>query len=130
MFIRRRVIDEGFRFDERFKDVGDADFVIRVLRSGYRAIHVKRYLSVFTITGKNRSASQEAYLERKRLMASAPLWVKILKWPLNWARYIEKLIYGCCWERMPICYAIYISEDSTERKFFCVNKASLRWRTD
>jgi glycosyltransferase involved in cell wall biosynthesis len=130
MFIRRRAIDEGFRFDERFKDVGDADFVIRVLRSGYRAVHVKRYLAVFTMTGKNRSMSQEALLERKHLMTSAPLWVKILKWPLNWARYIEKLIYGCFWEKMPISYAIYVSEDATERKFFCVNKASFRWRTE
>jgi len=128
MFIRRRVIDDGFRFDERLKYVGDADFVTRVLRAGYRAVHVKRYLAVFTMTKKNRSASREALLERKRWMASAPLWVKMLRWPLNWARLFEKLIYGCFWEKMPLCYAIYVSDD-TERKVFCAAKASFRWRT-
>jgi len=130
MFIRRRVIHDGFRFDERLKDVGDADFVVRVLRSGYRAVHVKRYLAVFTMTGKNKYASQEALLERKRWMASAPLWVRMLKWPLNWIRLFEKLICGCFWEKMPLCYAIYTSEDATERKVFCINRASFRWRTE
>jgi len=129
MFIRRRIIDEGFRFDERLKDVGDADFVVRLLRSGYRAVHVKRYLAVFTMTGKNKSTSQASLLERKRWMASAPLWVKMLRWPLNWARLFEKLIYGCFWEKMPLCYAIYVSDDM-ERKVFCATKASFRWRTE
>jgi len=130
MFIRRRVITDGFRFDGRLKGVGDADFVIRVLRSGYRAAHVKRYLAIFTMTGKNKYASQEVLLERKHWMASSPLWVRIFKWPLNFTRLFEKLIYGCFLEKLPLCYAIYVSGNDANRKYFCVTRASFRWRTE
>ncbi|MEM2293079.1 MAG: glycosyltransferase family 2 protein [Candidatus Bathyarchaeia archaeon] len=128
MFFRRRLFDDGLRFNEQFKDIGDADFVVRALRSGYKAAYVRRYLAVFTMTGINKSASSEALLERKKWMSLAPLWIRILKWPLNWARLFEKLIHGSFWEKMPLQYAIYVSDDITKRKVFYAEKSSFRWR--
>ncbi len=128
MFIRRRVIENGLRFDERLRDVADLVFVVEALRSGYRAAYVRRYLAVFTMTGKNRSARQNAKVEFKSIFASAPLWIRLLKWPLNIARLTEKMLSGAYWQKMPLEYAIYVSDDLNGRKAFRAEKASFKWR--
>jgi len=130
MFMRRRIIDDGFRFDERFRDTGDLDFVVRVLRHGYRAGYARGYLAAFAMTGKNMSAGQNALLERKRAIAAAPLWVRLLRVPMNIARLTEKMISGAYWQKMPLEYAIYVSDNLVERRKFRVDRASFRWRTE
>jgi len=130
MFMRRRIIDDGFRFDKRFRDTGDLDFVVRVLRHGYRAGYTRGYLAAFAMTGKNMSAGQNALLERKRAIAAAPLWVRLLRVPMNIARLTEKMISGAYWQKMPLEYAIYVSDNLVERRKFRVERASFRWRTE
>jgi glycosyltransferase involved in cell wall biosynthesis len=127
MFLRRRIIDTGFQFDAHLKSSGDRDFVVRVLRYGYRAMHVKRYLAVFTVTGKNMGTSQNALLEKRRVMKAAPTWIKILRWPLNVMRLAEKLASGAYLQKMPLEYSIYDSADAVTRKAFRATKASFRW---
>jgi glycosyltransferase involved in cell wall biosynthesis len=129
MFVRRKVIVDGFRFDDRLKAVSDADFVVRVLRQGYRVVHLQHYLAAFTMTGKNLYAGRNALLERKRWMNTAPTWVRVLRWPLNGARHFERLISGAFWQKMPLEYAVYASDDVIERQTFRVRHASFRWRT-
>jgi len=55
MFFRDRVILDGQLFDCSLRDVADAAFVVKLLRSGYRGFHLRRYLAAFTLTGSNRS---------------------------------------------------------------------------
>ena len=130
MFIRRKVIDDGFRFDERLKVIGDLDFVVRVLRQRYRVAHVKRYLAAFTMTGENMSVGQKALLEREKALETAPKWIKMLRWPLNVARLIEKLSSGAYWQRMPLQYSIYTLDDLVERRHLSADQVSFRWRAD
>jgi len=130
MFMRRRIIDDGFRFDERLKDIGDQDLVVRILRSGYRAGHVKRYLAAFAMTGANMSAGKNAFQERKRALRDAPLWVRMLRVPLNLARWSEKLLSGAYHQKMPLSYSVYDCDEAVARKQFTVEKASFRWRAD
>jgi glycosyltransferase involved in cell wall biosynthesis len=130
MFLRRRIIEEGFQFDERLRVIGDLDFVIRLLRHGYRAAYVRRYLAAFTMTGNNMSAGQTAVLEKKHILDEmAPIWVKSLRLPLNMGRLIEKLMSGAYWQTMPLEYALYVSDVTVKRRTFRVEKASFRWRT-
>lgn len=129
MFMRRRIIDDGFQFDKRLRAVGDQDFVVRLLRHGYRAAYINKYLAAFTMTGKNMSAGQNALLESERIFAEAPKWVRLLRLPLNMARLTEKLISGAYWQKMPLEYALYDSDDAVKRRTFKVERASFRWRT-
>jgi len=128
MFLRRRIIDDGFRFDKRLKDIGDQDFVVRLLRHGYRAKHAGRYLAAFTMTGANMSAGANARLERRQALAAAPRWVRALKVPLNAGRLAEKLFSGAYWQRMPLEYAVHTTGEGSGRVRFRASKASFRWK--
>ena len=128
MFFRRRIIEQGFFFDTGYRAAGDAEFVVRVLRSGFNAKHVKRYFAAFTMTGTNLSVDPEAIKERKRLSASAPLYIKISKWLLNGTRLLEKFFSGAYFLGKSLQYAVYVEGMNGARKSFSVNKASFRWK--
>jgi glycosyltransferase involved in cell wall biosynthesis len=128
MFFRRKILEEGFFFSPGLRAAGDMDFVIRVLRSGYHAQHLKQYLAAFTMTGKNLSTDENAIRERKQIQAAAPFYLKSTKGLLNIARLTEKLFSGAYFQEKPLEYAIYTEENEKQRKHFCVNKASFRWK--
>lgn len=128
MFFRRRIIEEGHFFDMDYRAAGDAEFVVRVLRSGFKAKHINRYFAAFTMTGENMSVDPEAIKERKRLSASAPLYIKINKWLLNGIRLTEKFFSGAYFQEKPLEYSVYVEGTDQGRKSFSVNKASFRWK--
>jgi glycosyltransferase involved in cell wall biosynthesis len=127
MFFRRRIVDEGLIFNSELKDLGDLDFVVRILRRGYESKITKRYLSAFTITGKNMSSGENAQIERENIAALSPKWIKVLKLPLNLLRFIEKMISGAYFQRYPFQYAIYDSNNAEKRRLFQVHHSSFRW---
>ncbi len=129
LFFRRRVLEKGFRFNPEFRSVGDADFVVRLLRSGCRARHFRRYVAVFTMTGTNLSAEEKFRTEPSALAASAPIWVRALRPVLNMSRLAEKLLYGAYVNTGPIEYALY-DDPGSARKYFSVRNASFRWKLD
>ena len=128
MFFRRKIVEDGFFFNTTLRAVGDADFVVRVLRSGYTVRHIKKYFAAFTITGKNMSIDREAIKERKQLQAGAPFYIRISKVPLNAARLTEKFFSGAYFQQMPLEYAVYVESNENQRKTFSVDKASFRWK--
>lgn len=127
MFFRKKIIDDGFLFDSKYKDVADADFVVRLLRRGYRAKHVSKYFSTFTWTGMNMSLGNNAKREAKFLFHSAPWWVRHLQVFINAIRLVEKLCKGAYFERFPIKYSIYVSECDKQRTEKRYTSASFLW---
>ena len=128
MFLRRRVIEAGYLFDCNFKVIGDFDFVLRLLRAGFKFVHLKRYLSAFTLTGNNLSYDEEAKKEKKWFYDSLPVYLKILKYPLNGLRLLEKVMWGAYWQKMPLEYAVYTTATATERTDFAIIEAKNAWR--
>jgi glycosyltransferase involved in cell wall biosynthesis len=130
MFLRREIVDHGELFDADFKDVGDAEFVIRLLRKDYRMRTVRRYLSTFTLTGSNRSQNPAVRAEGERLRRMLPAWVHRSRVPLNVARLSFKLASGAYFERPPLRYSMYVSatEDGGQRTTFETHTPSPRWR--
>src|SRR5262249_31167113 len=128
MFLRRRIVDAGDLFDASFKDVGDAEFVVRLLRKGYRLATTRRYLSIFTVTGSNRSQSPGAREEGRRLREMLPAWVDRARLPLNAARLLLKFASGAYFERAPLRYSIYASARDAQRVTFEILAPSPRWR--
>jgi glycosyltransferase involved in cell wall biosynthesis len=127
MFLRRRVLDAGARFDMRWKDVGDAEFVIRVLRGGARAAHISRYLAAFTMTGSNMSAGPNARAESRRLRNSCPSLVRALSLPLDAMRRVEKVASGAYFQRFPLRYDVYPDADAEVRREFVARSSTFRW---
>lgn len=127
MFVRRRIVDEGIRFNPFLRDVGDADFVVRVLRRGFKARHALRYCSVFTMTGNNMSLSKNAQEEIMNLRVGAPWHVGALRPMLNLLRLTEKLLSGAYLQKYPLEYAVYTPDSSTKRVAFSATRGSPRW---
>ncbi len=126
MFFRRRIVDEGFLFNTAFRAAGDEDFVVRILKAGYRAACFNRYLAAFVMTGSNMSRNENALKEEDRLYAESPGWVKIFRPVLNILRLTEKLISGGYREKAVVEYEVYV--DSDRRQHFSVAKATQKWK--
>jgi glycosyltransferase involved in cell wall biosynthesis len=128
-FFRRRIIDRGFLFDPEWRSVGDAEYVIRLLRAGFCSFHLHRYAAVFTLSGNNLSANETSMNERRKLIMSAPLWVRTLKHGLNAARLAEKFLSGAYFHPGAVKYSIYDSDVAKGRKEFSSSNATSLWRT-
>ena len=128
LFFRRRIVDSGELFDPTLKDVGDQEFVARLIRKKYRFAFCRRYLSAFTMTGANRGENPAARREGLALRASSPHWTYALAGPFRVVRWLIKLTYGAYFERMPIVYSVYDSGDLNFRRVFLASTASFRWR--
>lgn len=130
MFLRRRVIDDGNLLNPNFKFQGDAEFVVRLLRSGYNIRHVRKYISAFTMTGKNLSRNIHAPNERELLLSHFPEFSRQWAWLLNMARLVEKFVSGAYFQSMPLSYSVYSCRNSSGRESFSVKKASFKWRDE
>lgn len=128
MFLRRRVVEAGYLFDSQYKIIGDFDYVLRLLQAGFKAVHLKRYLSAFTFTGHNLSNDERAIREKVRLYTSLPFTLRALKYPLNGLRFMEKFLSGAYRQEMPLNYAVYTADTASSRTQFTVKKAENGWR--
>jgi glycosyltransferase involved in cell wall biosynthesis len=127
MFFRRKILDDGFSLNSEYRIVADTDFVIRLLRNSYKAKHVRRYLSVFTWTGQNLSASERASKEEEQLFATAPFWVRLLRHFLNALRLLHKLLSGAYFQKFPLEYRIYTEGSDKNRTRRIAEGASWKW---
>jgi len=128
MFFRRKIIDDGFFFDLNFKANADADFVVRLLRSGYALKHVRRYLAAFTMTGKNLSRDEIAQKESALMFNQSPIHIRKLRWLLNGLRFLEKCCSGAYFQKKPLEYYVYVKDKGTQRKHFSAASPSFKWK--
>jgi glycosyltransferase involved in cell wall biosynthesis len=130
LFYRRRIIDAGFRFSTDFRDVSDADFIIRLLRAGHRPYHLRRYLAAYTQTGSNLSLGERAEREKRRIFDAAPAWVRRGRSALNALRLAEKCLSGAYRQSAPLKYELYGADPAAGRQDFTAHEPSFRWKTD
>jgi glycosyltransferase involved in cell wall biosynthesis len=128
MFLRRSVVGEGRLFyDESYKDVGDAEFILRLIRTGFRIRHVRRYMSTFAITGYNRSTRVATIPEEvARMRQTAPWYVSRFRPAWRCAGYALKLVNGAYFQKEPIRYSIYTNGGAVARTDFVVHRVSFR----
>ena len=119
--------DSALRFDPQWRDVGDAEWMLRVLASGARIGRLPKFTSVFTDTGVNMSAQGNARAERERLSRQAP-WILRLGRPL-WmlAHRLRRLIAGC-YSQTPFSISLYTIGSPGERVAQRVEQPTGRWR--
>jgi len=126
MFFRRRVVFEwGELFDPRLRDVGDGEWMVRLLRRGARMAALGQFTSTFTHTGVNMSKGENARRENRELCQSAPAWARWIR-PLFIAQHRLRRLLGGMYCRQPFAYEIYTSASLERRKRFEVQRPSSR----
>ena len=69
VFFRREVWIEYGGFDLSYRLVADKKFYISALSAGVQALHIRRYLAAYGVTGVNASLAPSASAEQARLRA-------------------------------------------------------------
>ncbi len=115
MFFRRRVISEmNLFFDPQWRDVGDGEWMVRLLRKKIRMATLGEFTSTFMQTGANMSAGPNAHRENRRLLATAPAWAKAAR-PLIILRHRLRRLLGGMYRQPPFSFALYTGNPASQR---------------
>lgn len=129
MFFRRRIIDNmGLYFDPQWRDVGDAEWVLRALEKKVRMGVLRQFTSTFTDTGANMNMSANAKREEELLHGSAPAWARRMKRALIWQHRVRRLLGGI-YRQKPFDYAIYTTASPQQRVTFHVAEPTFIWKS-
>jgi hypothetical protein len=127
-FFRRRLIaEEGLFFNEKLKDVGDADWIVRLLRRNVSMGVLRRFTSVFTLTGDNRYTGAQARRERSELASAAPLWARRGK-ALIVLHHRLRRVLGGIYSQKPFSYALYLAKNPGLRTIQKVARPTAKWK--
>ena len=126
-FYRRKVVHEyGEWFDPRLRDVGDGEWMLRLLKRGVRMATLRQFTSAFTMTGANMSAGENARREARELAASAPAWVRALK-PVWVLQHRIRRLAGGVYQQRPFSYAVHQRNGAGSRVVHEVARPTFRW---
>lgn len=128
-FFRRGIIHEqGIFFDPALRDVGDGEWMLRLLQRRTRMAVLRRYTSVFTMTGANMSAGANARREAQNLARTAPAWARRLK-GLIILRHRLRRLAGGVYHQKPFDFALYTRNSPNRRLLQKVTRPTFRWRS-
>jgi len=126
-FIRRRVLDQHqLWFNPDFRDAGDQDWALRVVKARLKTAVLPVFTSVFTETGGNMNLGVNATRERKAFHASAPALARCLA-PLALLHFRFRRWRAGHYHCVPGDYAIYTQASPGQRVSFHVANPTFRW---
>jgi hypothetical protein len=126
MFFRRRVIfDHNEFFDPAWRDAGDAEWMLRLMKRKVRMASLGRFTSTFTQTGANMSAGANAKSENKRLRESAPKWAQTAKPLIVLHHRLRRLMAGS-YSQKPFDYSIHTQASPQQRIIQTVDNPNFR----
>lgn len=127
-FFRRRVLEERqLWFNANYRDLGDAEWVVRLIESGVRMAVLGRFTSTFTETGHNMNLSANAARERRAFRRTAPAWAQAAA-PLIIARHRLRRWRAGHYQAQKLSYAIYTRARPDVRTAFEVTEPTAIWR--
>jgi glycosyltransferase involved in cell wall biosynthesis len=107
IFFRGKIVDEGLLFDTSYRATSDAEWFVRVLRSGKKIEPLRTNTSTFMESGENLGLSLTAKEERARLDASAPLYFKMLRTVWVMVHRVRRLLGGAH-RSEDVSYGVYL----------------------
>jgi glycosyltransferase involved in cell wall biosynthesis len=126
MFFRRRIVfDHQEFFDPAWRDAGDAEWMLRLMKRKVRMASLGRFTSTFTQTGANMSAGANAKSENKRLRESAPKWAQTAKPLIVLHHRLRRLMAGS-YSQKPFDYSIHTQASSQQRIIQTVDNPNFR----
>ncbi|NCZ53945.1 MAG: hypothetical protein EBY81_08640, partial [Verrucomicrobia bacterium] len=125
IFFRENLLNEGLLFDTSYKVASDAEWFVRVLRSGKKIEPLRKSTSTFMESGENLGLSSKAKEERERLDASAPLCLRKLR-PLWVLVHRARRLWSGAHRSEDVSYGIYLPKQSG-RKAFTAKRLRTTW---
>ena len=126
MFFRRRLVfDLGFFFKPNLRDVGDGEWMVRLLEHKTKMAALGRFTSAFTHTGANMSVGENARRERRELFESAPAWARALRPVFKWHHRLRRLVGGM-YLQGPFAYEIFTAASPERRERHEVTHPTIR----
>ena len=120
IFFRRSILDKRLFFDTSYQAAADAEWYVRLLRTGVRTKTLGEITSVFREDGANLGMSQKAREERIRLDRTAPGWMQALRpWWVIFHR-ARRWWWGCH-QKKDIALWIYVPNESGRKEVFASN---------
>jgi glycosyltransferase involved in cell wall biosynthesis len=125
-FFRRRIVfDDGLLFDPRLRDVGDGEWMVRLLERKVSMAALGQFTSAFTRTGANMSTGPNARREAKQLLHCAPWWARTLKPLTILCHRLRRLLGGMYWQEA-FAYEIFTLASPARRQRYEVNRPTFR----
>jgi hypothetical protein len=129
MFFRRKIVSErGYFFDPKWRDVGDAEWVLRLLAARVPMGILRRFTSVFADTGTNMNLSANAQRERRIMFDGAPWWARRFKFALVCGHRLRRALGGMYFQK-PFDYALYTRENVGQRVLRHVASPTFLWKS-
>jgi glycosyltransferase involved in cell wall biosynthesis len=127
-FFRRSIIaNRNLFFDAQYKGVGDAEWVLRLIKANVTMGLLPEFTSVFTMTGANLSGTAGFDREKQQLVQSAPAWARRAA-PIFTLQYrLGKFLAGHYWPNQPQNYALYTVASPETRTVRQVHKNTYKW---
>lgn len=127
-FFRRRLITERqMFFDTRFRIIGDAEWIYRLIRQRVTMAVLPRFTSAFTDTGDNLCLKPSVRKEQEDLAKLAPGWVRKLR-SLFIAQYRWRKLLAGHYYQAPFDYALYTHASPEQRVSFSVKQPTAVWK--
>ena len=127
-FFRRSILQErGLFFDEKWKAVGDADWILRCLESGVTMAALPEITSAFVETGENLGFNPTGIAERIAFRKRAPLWAQYSA-PLIAAHHRLRRLLGGVYRQIPFEYSIFTQASPSQRQIFSVPRPTTIWK--
>jgi hypothetical protein len=115
MFFRRRLVDPGgIFFDTNYRCGGDGEWMVRLLRAKVKMAALGEFTSVFTRTGANLGRDARAEVEREKLRATAPAWVRLGR-PAWIAHHRLRRWLAGAYSQAPFEFALFTPESPGRR---------------
>lgn len=125
-FFRRRIWEDGLRFDTSKKALGDSWWMLKILESKYNTACKHHFTTIVTATEENLSLSNIAHKESRELFDMVGVFART-QWVLQFIRYrIAKMSHGC-YRQKKFSYSVYTKHNLHTRKTFIVTNPSPFW---
>lgn len=126
MFFRRRIVSERNEFfDPQWRDAGDGEWMLRLLRQKIRMAALESFTSTFTQTGANMSAGPNARRENRALAGTAPAWAQASKLPIVLHHRLRRLLGGMYFQK-PFSFEIYTPASPARRIVQIVSRPAIQ----
>jgi glycosyltransferase involved in cell wall biosynthesis len=128
-FFRRSVFEKrSLYFDPQWRALGDAEWMLRLLKSKVTMGLLHQFCSTFTDTGANLSLGPEAQREQRHMLDSAPLLARKFGFALVWQHRLKRMAGGV-YSQQPFDYSIYTPQSLDRRILHSVARPTFVWKS-